>query len=99
MTPKQTPTSVGNCFTNITIKKKITTFTMEELTTYIAPPTDNAATMDALTTNRIEEALHFLKIHLFGRDHAGRNALVKLQRQMRNLKVTIEGGIMKWACS
>ena len=38
-----------------------------------------------------------LKIHVFGRDHAGRNAFVKLQQQMQNLKVTVEGGIQKWA--
>ena len=35
------------------------------------------ATADALTINRIEEA-HVLKIHVFGRDFARRNALVKL---------------------
>ena len=32
--------------------------------------------------------LHVLIIYLFGQDHAGMNALVKLQCQMRNLKVT-----------
>ena len=52
---------------------------------------------DTLTNDWIEEALHILKIHVFGRNHAGRNAIVKLQQQMRNLKVIVEGGIQKWA--
>ena len=90
--PKQTPTTVGNFFTNITIKKKITSFAPSDLTTYLAAPAADS-TVDALTINRIEEALDVLKIHVFGHNHAGCNALVKLQRQMRNLKVTVEGGI------
>ena len=74
---EQTPTSVGNCcFTNTTIRKKITTlFTAQEITAYLAAPSDDD------TEDTIEEALHVLKIHMFGRDHhAGRNALVKLKR-------------------
>ena len=94
---EQTPISVGNCFTNITIKKRFTNLTQEALTKYLTPPAEDTPVTDALTTDRIEEALHVLKIHVFGRDHAGRNALVKLQRHMRNLKVNVEGGIRKWA--
>ena len=88
---ERTPTTVGNCFTNITVKKKITSFTLADLNSYLAAPaSDN--TVDALTIDRIEEALHVLKIHIFSQDHAGQNALIKLQGQMRNLKVTVEGG-------
>ena len=94
--PEQTPTSVGNCFTNISIPKQISKLTAEELATYLATP-PQMHTSDPLTINRIKEALHVLKIHVFRRDHAGRNVLVKLQHQMRNMKVMIEGGIRKWA--
>ena len=94
--PERTPTTVVNCFTNISLKKKITSFTPTDLATYLATP-GTEGSVDALTIDRIEEALHVLKIHVFGRDHAGRNALVKLQRQIRNLKVTVDGGIQKWA--
>ena len=57
------PTTVGNCFTNITLKKKITSFTPTDLTAYLAAPVA-ASTVDALTIDRIEEALHVLKIHV-----------------------------------
>ena len=90
---EQTPAGVGNCFTNIAICKKLTTFTSDELSSYVAAPTNNDDTEDALATDRMKQALNVLKIHVFGRDHARRNAVVKLQMQMRNLKVTVEGGI------
>ena len=73
---EQTPTSVGNCFTNITIKKKITALTPKEISNSLAAP-NHTTTMDSLAIDRIEEALHGLKIHVFGCDHAGCNALVK----------------------
>ena len=72
--PEQTPASIGNCFTNITIWKKITTFTAKELTTYLTAPSD-ISTENALMTDTIEEALHVLKINMFGRDHARQNML------------------------
>ena len=34
--------------------------------------------------------------HLFGRDHAQRNALSSSKKTHENLKVTVEGGIRKW---
>ena len=52
--PEQTPTSVGNCVTNITICKNLTAFSTEALTAYMAAP-QGANTEDALTNNRIKE--------------------------------------------
>ena len=72
--PEHAPMTVGNCFTNITIKKKVTSFTPSDLTTYLAAPVDDS-TVDTLTINRIEEALHVLKICVFGCNHAVQNAL------------------------
>ena len=45
---------------------------------------------------RIEKALHMLKLHFFGDDHAGKNAFFRLQRQMRRLRVNLKDGILKW---
>ena len=60
------------------------------------PPKVPTLRMPSPTTESRSKALHVLKISIVGQDHAGRNALVKLQQQMRNLKVTEEGGIQKW---
>ena len=63
---EETPASVDNSCTNVTIQTTLTTFTEEKLTTYLAAPKDND-TEDALTADRIKKALHVLKIHMFGR--------------------------------
>ena len=86
---ERTPTMISNYFSNLTIKKKITSFTANKSTAYLAVPWNQRDTKDTLTTDQIKETPHTLKIHVFSsRDYAGRNT----PTQMRNLKVTMEGG-------
>ena len=62
---------------------------------YMARPTQRAKD-DDLTTDQINEALHVLTELYFGTDHNGRNALVRLQRQMRHYRIDFDQGIKKW---